>query len=852
MLHQKKIILKKIILATASSIGCLTFPTFAANYFDYNTNISPLSEENIATELGWNQDKDSKCGGYYLDQAFPVGALRKDKSIEITGDQLLFAQKGTSTGQGKITISRQGQQITANQAWLFRNPATKKLSAIKLSDHIILREPNQSVAAETGYLNLTSHEETLHNLYYRTNVPTGQQKSAPPLTNAELSRPRKISGLTAFGQAETFNRSIPNVYEFENVSYSTCPPLVHAWHVRASHIELNKNTGRGTATNARIYLRNVPIFYTPWLNFPIDSRRQTGFLPPILGSSSKSGARLGAPFYWNMAPDHDLTLTPTIMLKRGLQLAANFRYLTKSSVGALSLNILPNDNAFSNYQSATTKKYQASSDSTIQAELRRLNNASTTRQSISLINQTKFNDHWSGTINYNRVSDDYYLNDFSSNLNQTTENQLLQQARLNYENINWQFGANIQGYQTLHPVDDASVENQYIRLPQLTLNGGKPDVFNGFNLLVKSEITHFVISHNPGSSTQSPEGTRAHLQPGIERPINNSWSYFTPRIQLALTQYQLTHQQSHSANINRALPIFDVHSGLYFDRDINIGNTDWQQTLEPQLYYTYVPYHKQSQIPLFDTAANTLNYDQLFNYTRFSGIDRISDANQISYGIVTRFINSDSGLERFHAGIGQIFYFHSRQVTLSGQPTAEDSYNKSPVAGQLGWQINSAWNLHADSIWSVQKNGFDNQNITLSYLPAVNKIINLSYGFVRNGDVLSTDQPNSATSNLSQTDLSFAWPVTSRWSAVGRWTQNWNHHHFQNLLYGLQYDTCCWAVRFVAARAFTGLTEHNTFQYDTGIFVQFALKGLGNFGDDPSQLLNSSVANYQPAFGQTL
>lgn len=325
-------------------------------------------------------------------------------------------------------------------------------------------------------------------------------------------------------------------------------------------------------------------------------------------------------------------------------------------------------------------------------------------------------------------------------------------------------------------------------------------------------------------------------------------------------------------NPGRALPIFDISSGFYFDRDTSFFGNAFKQTLEPKFYYTYVPYRNQNEIPVFDTTVNTLTYDQLFTYNRFSGLDRIGDANQISAGVTTRFINQTTGFEKIRFGIGQIFYFQNRLVTLCSETTCanvpsctsatctdtpdnpDNRTSRSPIAAMLNYYLNPNWSALANTIWDQQHNQLDNQTVTLHYQPVgTQKIINVGYSYVRQGDILPGNPLNSSENNLSQTDFSFSWPVFRfyQWSMVGRWTQNWNHEHFQNLLYGLQYDSCCWAVRFVAGRAFVNLNPNNTPQYNTEFFVQFALKGLGNVGSsDPSQRLSSSIMGYQSTFGR--
>ncbi len=828
-----------------------------------------LAESAMAKELGWISCDENRCGGFYLEEPFVyIKELANSDKVRVTANEMLFAQHGTSIGQGKVTIARFDQQIVANKAYLYRDPVTGKLASIDLVDNVILHEPDSLVIAKTGHFDLKTKGKSLHDILYRTVIYSDrrQQKSVV-YTNEQLESTRKLTHLSAWGKADQFEQTAPNHYDFEKASYSTCPPDSNTWQVKASRIDLNKDTGRGIARNARLYVKNVPIFYTPYLNFPIDSRRQTGFLTPTMGTSSKTGVTLRTPFYWNTAPNYDSTITPAYLSTRGLQLEELFRYLTPTSNGHVIVAALPNDRAFANQQESYQTKYQSSTNPFVLADLKRLENDSDTRKSLYWQNNSRFNENWSANIDYSYVSDDYYLSDFSNNFDVVTNNQLLQQGQVTYQSPHWSVMTRAQGYQTLHPVDQNVIQNQYTRLPQIAIDGDYPNEPGNLDYFVMSDLTHFDISGTPGSSIIPPVGNRLYLQPGISLPFNRPYFYFTPRLQFSLTKYELGHVTTGaSTGPTRSLPIFDIHSGLFFDRQMRFLSNPYRQTLEPQIYYTYVPYKNQDKIPVFDTITNTLTYDELFMYNRFSGLDRIGDANQISYGVTTRFIDEQSGYEKLRAGIGQIFYFRDRKVTLcsplnsinSTVPCVENpadnainTFNKSPLSGILNYNLNPNWGLTASSIWDVQTNQFNNQSIALHYSPEPRKIVNLGYGYVFNGDIQANDIPGSSASNLSQTDFSFAWPLSRDWSTVGRWTQNWNHHHFQNLLYGLQYDSCCWAVRFVTGRAFANLSPSNTYQYNTQFFIQFALKGLGNYGNqDPSQLLGSSISGYQTNFGQ--
>jgi LPS-assembly protein len=851
---------KTIIFASFLSISSVT-TSFAD---DIDSSPVPSTETTIAKQLGWAQSNKTFCGGYYVEPPFHYAdELAKHGLIEIISDQALIAMHGTSTAQGKITVTRLGQQVVANKVYLYRDPETGKLSAMDLFGNVNLREPETLVIASKAHLDLTHKTQSLNNILYRSTIYSNT-KARPKITNNQiLQEERQIDHLSARGAATRFVQNHPNVYEFYEATYSTCPPENIFWQVKAKSITLDKNTGRGTARHARLYIKNTPVLYTPYLNFPIDKQRKTGFLAPQIGSSNKLGPSFALPFYWNLAPNYDTTITPTISEKRALLLTNLSRYLTETSNGKFKIGVLPHDKEFQQFQSETHSNPNVD-PSQFQANLRSLQNASSVRAAVSWQHQQLFNDHWSSIVDYNYVSDDYYLRDIGHNLNEVTDNQLLQQAELDYKGQYWNFIGRIQQYQTLHPIDvNTTFQNQYSRFPQLVLTGNYPGQPFGLDYFIANDLTHFDLRNTPGTTAKLPMGNRLNVQPGFSLPINRPYLYFTPRLQFAMTKYELGHVIENSTkNLGRGLPIFDVSSGLYFDRNVTLFNTNLTQTLEPQAYYTYIPYHNQNQIPIFDTTLNTLTYDQLFTYNRFSGLDRIGDANQIAIGVTTRFIDANSGAESIRAGIGEIIYFRNRLVTLCtdndvGCPDAlierNNRLRRSPISGMIDYHLTPHWSLVGNSIWNTQTNNMDNQSIALHYSTETRHIINLGYNFVRNGDRLPDDQPDIITNsdNLKQVDLSFSWPVMNNWSTVGRWTKNVNRGRLQNLLYGLQYDSCCWAVRFVASRTFTHLGESNTPLYDAGFYFQFALKGLGNSpGNDPSQLLSTSITGYNANFGQ--
>jgi LPS-assembly protein len=821
--------------------------------------------DTTADQLGWIVDPGLLCGGHY--PSSPVVApfvVEKNDSIAVTSNGGLLSQHATSTLEGNVTVTRGGQQITANKAYLYRDPQTGKLNAIDMIGDVKLREANGLVLGKTGRYNFDSQSKSLLDILYRTSIDSSK------IARRKSSRPGIT--LTAFGRADEFSQTQPKVYELTRATYTTCPPVgLPAWRLKASHIVLDKNTGRGHATNARVEVKNIPVFYFPYINFSIDKQRKSGFLWPLVGGSNQWGPYFLAPFYWNIAPNYDMTITPGILSKRGVQFYDKFRYLTVHNEGTVFFSVLPHDRAFRDFQngSAINTLYTHPETNSSQtaavtsAELNRLLSSSDTRKSFYWRDNSQYNEHWSSHVDFNYAGDDYFLRDFGRTLNEISANQLLQEGDLYYKGQNWNFTGRVQTYQTLHPIDQSPVLNQYRRFPQFIVNGDYPDQKGGLEFFVNSEATRFTNLKTPGTPDTLPNGNRLHVQPGISMPRYWSSFYINPRIQLALTDYNLsqTTDTNTPSDEHRALPIADIAAGMSLERSVSLFRYAFQQTLEPQVYYTYIPYRSQSSIPVFDTTVNTLTYDQLFNYNRFTGIDRIGDANQLAWGVTTRLIEQDSGLEKVRLGLGNIIYFANRRVTLCNDISCNDNpanpsnnYSMSPLSGVFSYHINDAWSFNANAIWDLISKQLSNSTLAFQYRPDELHLLNVGYSYARNGDILSGVSTNDSLDNLKVTDVSAAWPIFNTVSVIGRWSQNWNRDHLQNLLYGLQYDTCCWAVRLVGGKAFTGFDpEHNNKPtYNNEVYLQFSLKGLGDIGSgNPGGLLNG-IPGYKSQFGQEI
>lgn len=615
----------------------------------------------------------------------------------------------------------------------------------------------------------------------------------------------------ARGDAKRVTFDGPDKERLHDARYTTCQAGVDDWYLRASELELDHHTETGTAKNARVEFMGVPILYTPWIDFPFNKQRKSGILAPGFGTTTKSGVELSVPYYWNIAPDMDATITPRYMSKRGMQLSSEFRYLGPNYSGEDSFELLPNDN-------------QADRD----------------RYYTKILHQHSFDNGWSGGLHYERVSDDQYFSDMTTSIVSTSRVNLPQRGNISYSNEVWNFTGLAEQHQTL---DDTSFT--YQRLPQFTLQGEKDwDFLSG---TVYSQWTQFDRSdHAPASQTMisAPNttlltgvtGSRSVLYPSISAPLARSYGYITPKIGVHSTNYNLdnadfTLTDSHGFVTNseflsdtRTLPIFSLDSGLFFDRDFRVVKNTYTQTLEPRLFYVYIPYRDQSRLPVFDSGEADLSLGTLFSENQFTGSDRINDANQLTMAVTTRLIDSKTGFQRLAATIGQRFFFSDRRVGLPGaeEITSSTSDIVAAITARLRnhWNVDAGWQYNTDIDRSVKS------NIGASYRPEPGKVLNLSYRFTRE--------------SLEQIDISSEWPLANKWFGLARWNYSLRENRPIEGLAGVEYDACCWQARAVIQRVSVATDKDPNYAF----FFQLELGGITSIGTSPLSLLKRSIPGY--------
>ncbi|MEI7431279.1 MAG: lipid IV(A) palmitoyltransferase PagP, partial [Betaproteobacteria bacterium] len=541
------------------------------------------------------------------------------------------------------------------------------------------------------------------------------------------------------GEADRIDFEGENQMRLTNGTYTTCAPGNNDWYAKAGDLKLDYDREVGEGKDGTIYFKDVPILHSPWLSFSLNNNRKSGFLAPSYGVTSESGLSLRLPYYWNIAPNRDATIATRVLSKRGLMVSSEFRYLESSDGGRTGyrgearLEVLPSDK----------------------------NRNNDNRYGMSWLHSQNLANGFSGMVNYNKVSDDNYFTDLSSNVVSTSQTQLLQQGMVSYGGGGWwNATANFQNYQTLQPDPKNPVLEQYRMLPQITVNARKPDLY----FTDSSFLGQYTVFSKPkqminGVATADPDGKRLVLYPQMALPFVTPGWYVTPKVGLNMRQYSLTGMAAGQPNsINTTVPIVSVDSGMNFERNSRWFGRDYTQTLEPRLYYLNVPNRDQSNIPLFDTGLADFNFAQIFSENLYSGWDRISSANQLTAAATTRLLEPNTGSEIMRAMLGQRFYFSKNLVALnSTTPTVTDDrkWDKSDFLAAFSGQVFPRVYADLASQYNVQDKQLKRYSMGVRYLPEPGKVLNLAYRYNRD-----------ETAPVDQVDFSGQWPITGRWYGV--------------------------------------------------------------------------------------
>jgi LPS-assembly protein len=623
-------------------------------------------------------------------------------------------------------------------------------------------------------------------------------------------------------------------------TYSTCDVGKHQWEFRAKTVDLNKDTGVGVARSGTMRFKGVPFMWLPYFTFPLDDRRKSGFLYPTFGSSSHSGTYLSIPYYFNLAPNYDATVAPRYYTDRGPMVSAEFRYLQPRSNGTFYVEYMNNDKGpdddFSGYGDRDGAKQ---------------------RYLVQIVNSTSLGDGFQFGANINRASDNEYFRDFGNDLYTSSVGILTSTAYISKGGKYWSASLGVDDYQNVDPGLPNYVE-PYRRWPRGTFNAEIP-LNSWLDAGVDSEAVAFrKTDRAPGQFN----GNRLDVAPYLAGDFGGPAWFVRPRLEYRYTGYQLDNRYNKTVysdrTPSRSLPIASLDTGLIFDRPTHLFGEDYTQTLEPRMYYLYVPYRDQSKIPTYDSNEMSFDFWQLFTTNRFAGADRQMDANNVSLALTSRLLD-ENGVERVSGSIGQIRYLNDQRVTLPGVPPTD--FNGSNYVAQLAIQLNDKWRLNSSYQWNPNSKqspylntdgqvffqGHDTDLATVSLQRRIkgDGIFNFSYRYRRNV--------------MEQFDTSVVYPVSERWRALARWvfarrdilpytadngatfsTFTFSHRTLEAAA-GVEYDSCCIAFRILGRHYVQDYTRRT----NNAIMFELEFKGLGSLNPQSGQYLRRAILGYQ-------
>ena len=699
----------------------------------------------------------------------------------ITADEVGGQSKVSVRAEGNVIIERNSQVLNAQ--WVDYNQQTETVTA---GDSFVLYDNGSVVSGDK--------------LEYKLSDSTGSGENLRLETEHEG---RRLQAVSAQGQLQGKNR-----YHLQDTKFNTCQRGDASWYIQADSIEADYEQGVGVAKNAKLVFGGVPVLYTPWADFPLNGNRKSGLLVPTVGLGS-DGLELDLPYYLNLAPNYDATITPGVIGSRGARIGGQFRYLQPKYAGQVEGTWMPDDR-----KSEHNNRYQ-----------------------FRLNHNQQFTSKLSGGIDYNRVSDNDYYRDFYGQDDIAANVNLNRQVWLNYNDTLWGGALNghftVQKYQTLANIYGYKDE-PYAILPRLqgtwnkNIGNAQVDLFGQF--------TRF--DHD---SKQS--GNRAVFYPSVRWNLHNEWGFISPKLGVHYTFYDLDDFENNPGrSVSRTLPIFNIDAGMTFERQTRLFGHDFVQTLEPRLFYNYIPTKSQNDLPNFDSSENSFSYEQLFRENLYSGNDRINSANSLTAALQTRYLDDKTGAERLRAGIGQKYYFTTDNVLLDGSVSRYQRNRSDWIAFGQG-QISESVSAHAIVHYNQNLRRWENLDTGLLYNPEPGKALSVRYKYGRNEPIYLQDDGNYYYDKLKQIDIGAQWPITRQLSAVARFNYDLDVKKPLEQLVGLEYRSgCgCWSASVVGQRYVNSLNS-----YKNAVFFNLQLKDLSNIGNNPSEKLRLVVPGYSP------
>ncbi len=763
-------------------------------------NLDWVDEATLTAEQ--KETLNNGCCGRYVEppRDYPDAELNPDDAPLRASSTTTEAQDNVATMAGDVQISQGFRQVRSDTAVFDQDERTATLKG-----NVQLREPGLLLLGKEAHFNLDSGE---------LNV-----EDATWVFHEAAIR----------GTASNVARKEDGIIFIDNATYTTCEPGNNNWFLASGHIAINPQTGIATARHVRIKVKDVPILYLPWIRYPIDGRRASGLLFPEFSFNDDNGFDFAQPIYLNLAPNYDATITPRFLQERGEMVELELRHLSHLTETLLGGAWLGDDKGGDVEVDPSTQKPP------FQGEDRWLAN---------IDHQGGFGKRWNTRIDYTKVSDEDYFQDIgNSTLEANSQTHLKQFAGLSYRTDHWRFAANGTEYQTLIN----NTNKQYQQLPRVDANGTYHIRAGSQDIVFKLKNQYTVFDHDDDNAIT---GNRFKSEYAVSLNKQWMWGYFRPTIKLKHLSYDLDDplQPGGDDDPSTTVPVGILDTGLFFERFSSLFGGHIQ-TMEPRIYYLNAKTEDQRDNPNFDTNDLTFSYQQLFRDDRFSGGDRISDAEQVTVALTTRMIDADTGVERMHASIGQIFYLDDREVALNYAASNKDLLsNDSDLAAEFGANFSKHWRLQSDILYNNDSNRVNKGNVSLRYNNNEKTLFNASYRYTREDPRFFNSQEFDA--DIEQADLSAYLPISPRWSLIGRWNQDLTNSRELEVFAGIEYRSCCWRAAILARhwldRDDNLLIPEEELEYDDGIFFQIQLIGLAGTGKGIDSILTDGIYGYEP------
>ncbi|MDO6619191.1 MULTISPECIES: LPS assembly protein LptD [unclassified Shewanella] len=703
-----------------------------------------------------------------------------------------------------VIISDRSEAAMGDKAHFSGNVSFSQGSRHISADEAILDQKNEQLDAN-GNLIFSDEQFTV----------TADSLNAQMLTNSATLTGAKywLNGQQINGDAQQLKITEQNNLELSNTNFTTCPPGDNSWRLEAKEIRIDSSEEWGEIWDAKLRIADVPIMYIPYMTIPVSDKRKSGFLFPSFSTSTTNGVEVSVPYYWNIAPEYDLTFTPTYMSARGFYSKTEFRYLAgEQQNGQFNFEFLANDDKLDN---------------------------SPDRYLYHWRHQGAINDNWRVQANFTDVSDNNYFNDLSSDVNRSTDNQLSRIGEISYFERDWNLGMRVQDIKVL-----GEEESPYQVMPQLNFNYQTNDFWNGLDFKFNSELTNFQHTENDYATA-----TRFHMEPSISWPIQGPAGSVTSEVKLLQTQYWQDNNNSNDElddTVNRTIPQVRIHGQINFERQLAMLGSNYKQTLEPQFQYLYVGYEDQSNIGVYDTAQLQEDYFGLFRDRRFSGLDRIADTNQITLGVTTRLFD-ESNVEKFKFSIGQIVFIEDSKINSYNDIEADAS--TSVLAAEIDANMYQDWFISGAVQFDTENGENKKSEVTLDFRPSNDKLLQFSYRYVP--DLLNTNTNDRV--NISQIGMRTSWPISDDLYFVGNFYYDLNESRNIETYTGVQYESCCWALRLsYHYRIKTNYDDDlnpsldTREEFESGVYLNFIIKGLGGSGPlGVEDMLDDGLFNYR-------